>query len=121
MSLSIHAGWLPLLALACALPAARAPTVTGAEIQEQWVGKEVIGRTNNGARVIMTMSADGTAKLLVGAMPDNGSWRPWEQGYCTTWKGLRGGQEMCFTVKREGDKFNLFRPDGSPNGSVEVK
>jgi hypothetical protein len=31
------------------------------------------------------------------------------------------GQEMCFTVKRDGDKFNLFRPDGSPNGSVEVK
>ena len=64
MSLNIHAGWLPLLALACALPAARAQTVTGAEIQEQWVGKEVIGRANNGARIIMTMSADGTAKLL---------------------------------------------------------
>ena len=100
---------------------AQTETVTGAEIQAQWVGKEVVGRAANGARVQMTMNADGTAKLLVGSMPDSGSWRPWEQGYCATWKGLRGGQEMCFTVKREGDKFQIFRPDGASNGIVEVK
>jgi hypothetical protein len=121
MNRKMKTTWLPLLALACAVPAARAQTVTGAENQEQWVGKEVIGRANNGARVVMTMNPDGTARLLIGAVPDSGSWRPWEQGYCATWKGLRGGQELCFTVKRDGDKFNLFRPDGSSNGSVEVK
>jgi hypothetical protein len=113
--------WLPMLALACVLPAARAQTVTGAEIQEKWVGKEILGRAGNGARIIMTMNADGTAKLLIGAMPDTGSWRPWEQGYCATWKGLRGGQEMCFTVKRNDDKFEIFRPDGSSNGLIELK
>jgi hypothetical protein len=121
MNRKMKATWLPVLVLACALPIARAQTVTGAEIQEQWVGKEVIGRAGNGARVVMTMNADGTARLLVGALPDSGSWRPWEQGYCATWKGLRGGQEMCFTVKRDGDKFTIFRPDGSSNGSVELK
>lgn len=98
-----------------------AETVAGSEIQAQWVGKEVTGRAPNGARVLMTMNADGSAKLLIGSMPDNGRWRPWEQGYCTTWQGLRGGQETCFTVKREGDKFQIFRPDGASNGIVEVK
>jgi hypothetical protein len=123
MKRNLNPGWLPMLALALVgwLPAARAQPVTGAEIQEKWVGKEVTGRAGNGARIIMTMNADGTAKLLIGAMPDNGSWRPWEQGYCATWKGLRGGQEMCFTVKREGDRFEIFRPDGTSNGFVDVK
>ncbi|NRF70087.1 hypothetical protein HLB44_24070 [Aquincola sp. S2] len=102
--------------------AAHAQEVTGKEIQEQWVGKEIVGRAPNGARVIMTMNADGSAKLLIGALPDSGNWRPWEQGYCTTWKGMRGGQEMCFTVKREGDsKFQVFRPDGVAGGTLEVK
>jgi hypothetical protein len=121
MNRNMKTTWLPMLALACALPAAGAQTVSGAEIQEKWVGKEVTGRANNGARIVMTMNADGTAKLLIGAVPDSGSWRPWEQGYCATWKGLRGGQEMCFSVKRNDDKFEIFRPDGSTGGLVDVK
>ena len=111
------------IALACLMTGASAQTevVTGPEIQAQWVGKEIVGRVGNGARVVMTMNADGTAKLLLGAVPDTGSWRPWEQGYCAAWKGLRGGQEACFTVKRDGEKFNIYRADGSLNGTVEVK
>jgi hypothetical protein len=112
---------LAAVAVAAPLSQAQEQIVTGPEIQSQWIGKDVLGRTNNGARVLMTLAADGSAKLLIGAVPDSGTWRPWEQGYCTTWKGLRGGQEMCFTVKRDGERFQLFRPDGSSGGVVEVK
>jgi hypothetical protein len=114
---------LPSLLLlgAAAVASAQSDTLSGTEIQQLWVGKEVIGRAPNGSRVIMTMSADGTARLLIGSQPDSGSWRLSETGYCATWKGLRGGQEACFTVKREGEKFHIYRADGSSNGVVEVK
>lgn len=101
--------------------AASAQPVPGSEIQETWVGKELRGRAPNGARVLMTLNADGSANLLIAAIPDSGTWRPWEQGYCTTWKGLRSGQESCFSVKREGDKFGVYRPDGSLNGYLDFK
>jgi len=90
--------------------------VTGKEIQDTWVGKALVGTTANGAAVTMRLAADGSASLSVGSTSDSGTWRATEQGYCTTWKNIRSGQERCFTVKRAGTKATVFNPDGSVSG-----
>lgn len=96
--------------------------VTGKEIQDTWVGKTLLGATAKGAPVTMKLAADGSASLSVGSTNDSGTWRVHEQGYCTTWKGIRGGEERCFAVKRAGTKMTVFNPDGSVSGQfTEIK
>jgi hypothetical protein len=96
--------------------------VTGKEIQDNWVGKTLSGTTASGAAVTMKLSADGTATLSVGNTNDSGTWRASENGYCTTWKTIRAGQERCFTTRRSGSKVTVLNPDGSANGQFhEIK
>jgi len=86
------------------------------EIQDTWVGKTLVGTTANGAPATVRLLPDGTASLAAGSTNDMGTWRLSEQGYCTTWKNIRAGQERCFTVRRVGTKMSVFNPDGSLSG-----
>ena len=96
--------------------------VTGKEIQDNWVGKTLFGTSANGASVTMKLSADGTATLVAGSANDLGTWRVSENGYCTTWKTIRAGQERCFTTRRSGSKVIVLNPDGSASGQFhEIK
>ncbi len=96
--------------------------VTPKEIQDTWVTKTLIGTTANGAPVTLTLQPDGMASVAAGKTNDTGSWRLSEQGYCTTRKNIRSGQERCFTVRRAGTKMTVFNPDGSVSGQfTEVK
>lgn len=107
-----------LLAVACATSAlAQDGPVSGKEIQETWVGKELLGTTASGAKVSMKIDANGKAALSAGNTSDTGTWRLTEQGYCTTWSTIRAGQERCFTVTRSGSVFKVLNPDGSLSGS----
>ena len=90
--------------------------VTGKEIQDNWVGKTLLGTTAKGAPVTMKLLADGTATLLVGSTNDSGAWRASENGYCTTWKTIRAGEERCFTTRRSGSTVTVLNPDGSVSG-----
>lgn len=90
--------------------------VTGKEIQETWVGKEMIGSSGSGIKVYVKLEADGKASFTAGGTSDTGSWRPAEYGYCTTWHTVRAGQERCFTVSRSGSRFKVANPDGSLSG-----
>lgn len=90
--------------------------VTPKEIQDEWVGKVLIGTTPNGAPATVKLLADGSASVAAGTTSDSGTWRISDQGYCTTWKTLRGGQERCFTVRRSGTTMTVFNPDGSVSG-----
>jgi hypothetical protein len=97
-------------------------SVTGKEIQDNWVGKTLLGTAANGAPVTMVLSADGTATLSAGSTNDFGTWRAAENGYCTTWKTIRAGQERCFTTRRSGSKVTVLNPDGSVSGQFhEIK
>ncbi len=89
-------------------------------IKETWVGKPMLGATAAGAPARLVLAADGTASISAGATNDTGTWRISEQGYCTTWKTIRAGQERCFTVRRANDRFNVFDPDGSLSGYFNV-
>ena len=96
--------------------------VTGKEIQDQWVGKTLIGTTANGAPVTMKLMVDGSASLVAGSTSDSGTWRVSEIGYCTTWKTIRSGQERCYTTRRTGTSVTVRNPDGSVSGSFhEIK
>jgi hypothetical protein len=113
---SLPVATLMLVALATAAAAQDGP-VSGKEIQETWVGKELLGTTANGAKVVMKLEANGKAALTAGNTSDTGTWRVADQGYCTTWATIRAGAERCFTVARAGGQFKVFNPDGSLSGS----
>ena len=95
--------------------------VSPQNIQANWVDKTVVGTIGSGSAtgkpVEFTMKADGSAAVS-GAAVDTGTWRLSDQGYCATWKKIRGGQERCFTVVRKGGEFQVINPDGSLNTTV---
>jgi hypothetical protein len=107
----------------CVLPTyAQEQTVTPKEIQDTWVGRTLTGTSSSGAPVTMRIQPDGTASVSAGSTSDTGNWRISEQGYCTTWKAIRAGQERCFTAKQVSGRVTVFNPDGSVSGYfTEIK
>lgn len=93
--------------------AAQDAPFTAKEIQDNWVGKDLIGTTGAGARAWLRLEPDGKASVSAGATNDTGTWRISDSGYCTTWSMIRAGQERCFTVTRQGSTFKVLNPDGS--------
>ena len=90
--------------------------ITPKEIQDQWVGKTLVGTSANGGKVTLMLRSDGSAELS-GTANDSGTWRVSENGYCTTWKRIRAGQERCFTARRSGTNIIVLNPDGSVSGT----
>jgi hypothetical protein len=80
------------------------------EIQDTWASKTLVGTTANGAPATLRLQPEGTASVAAGSANDAGTWRLSEQGYCTTWKNIRAGQERCFTVRRVGTKMTVTLP-----------
>jgi hypothetical protein len=96
--------------------------VTPKEIQDKWVDKTLVGTTSGGSAVTMKLRADGTASLNAGTTYDTGTWRASDEGYCTTWRKIRYGQESCFTAKRDASRVTVLNADGSISGYfTEVK
>ena len=87
--------------------------MTGEQVKAALVGKKVFGRSSSAGLVDFFMRVDGTADVAVGNMTDTGVWRITDNGYCTTWKKIRPGQERCFTLVKRGDKTLILNPDGS--------
>jgi len=112
---------VPVLLLSGLQAMAQDGPLSPQDIQAAWVGKTVVGTIGSGPAVgkpvEFTMNADGTASVA-GAAVDTGTWRLSDQGYCATWKKLRGGQERCFTVVRKGTELTVINPDGSVNTAV---
>jgi hypothetical protein len=90
--------------------------VSAKEIQDTWVGKELIGTTASGSKTFLRLESDGNASVSAGSTNDTGRWRISENGYCTTWKTIRAGQERCYTVTRMGSTFRVANPDGTVGG-----
>ena len=87
--------------------------MTGEQVKAALVGKKVFGRSTSGGLVDFYMRADGTSEVAVGNLRDTGVWRITDNGYCNTWKTIRGGREGCFTVVKRGDKITILNTDGS--------
>ncbi len=89
-----------------------AEPVTPEQIKAQWVGVTLAGQTAQGGFAQLHLAADGSAWVRAGNMYDTGRWRLSDTGYCTTWRRLRGGEESCFTVQREGERYRIYFADG---------
>jgi len=87
--------------------------MTGEQVKAALVGKKVFGRSTSGGLVDFYMRADGTSEVAVGNLKDTGVWRITDNGYCNTWKTIRGGREGCFNVVKRGDKILILNLDGS--------
>src|ERR1700674_4248067 len=82
------------------LGAATAATkLTPAEVQSTFfTGEPFNAATPSGVKFKMTFSADGKAKRAPagkGGAKSEGDWKLDDNGYCTTWKGVKPN---CFTV-----------------------
>ena len=90
--------------------------LTPDDVKNQWVGKVVVGSTTSGTPVELKLQPDGSASVVAGKTSDTGTWRPFEQGFCTTWKKIRASEERCFTGIVQGSTVKVFNPDGSAAG-----
>lgn len=108
---------LSLLAGVAAAQAQDGP-VSPAQMKATWIGKTLIGQSPSGARSEMTLSADGSARLVYKAIPYTGVWRLDDAGYCTAWQGIRDGKERCFKARRVGNDIEITAPDGSSAGKI---
>ena len=102
--------------LAPILVFAQERALTPEEVKESWVGKIAIGITTTGTPVELRLQADGSASVVAGATVDSGTWRPFDKGFCTTWKKIRANQERCFTGVVKDSTVTVFNPDGSSAG-----
>lgn len=102
--------------LAPVLVSAQERALTPDDVKATWVGKVVIGSTTAGAPVELRLQADGTASVVAGTTVDSGTWRPSENGFCTTWKKIRANQERCFSGVIQDSGVSIFNPDGSAAG-----
>lgn len=110
-------------------PAQGAETLTPQQISEQLVGKTLVGRNNLSGHkpsrpVVMQLKPDGTVELEVGQnrnWSDSGHWHLSDTGFCITWVKLRGGQEQCLTVQRDGDVYRTVHVGGEPRLELRVQ
>lgn len=94
--------------------------IAPAEIQSDWVGKDLVATTTRGQRIQMSLEADGSANLsLANGRNYPGKWRTDDRGYCTMWSMPGGGVEECFTAKADPDgKVRVFTAAGAQNGVI---
>jgi hypothetical protein len=90
--------------------------LTQDDVKDKWVGKVVTGSTASGVPVELRLQPDGSASVVAGKTSDAGTWRPFAQGFCTTWKKIRANEERCFTGIVQGTTVKVFNPDGSAAG-----
>ena len=107
-----------LLVAACAgqekrqAEGAAAVPVGPEEVQRELVGKTWTVELPDGQAATEHFNADGSVDIR-GGLNDNGRWRLWEQGYCTSWARMRMGAERCFTLDRTPDgHYRIYKPNG---------
>ncbi len=101
-----------LVSATCAHAQQGAATLGPEDVKKELVGKTWVVKLPDGSPATEKFNADGTVNITGGLM-DEGRWRLWEQGYCTTWRRMRGGAERCFTLDRTADgRYRIYKPNG---------
>jgi hypothetical protein len=108
------------VALSCVVTSVLAEEVlmTPDEIQKAWVDKKVFTRAQTGGLFDFYLKSDNSAELSGTGWSDTGTWRMSENGYCAKWKKIRGGEERCFTVVKNGSTVTVLNPDKSVSGEI---
>jgi hypothetical protein len=93
--------------------------MTPDEIKNAWVGKKLLLEVPTNLTLSQYVHADlylktdGSVDLEGNGWGHRGKWRLSDDGYCTTYKTLRNGQERCFTVVKNGSTASIVNPDRS--------
>jgi hypothetical protein len=88
------------------------PQLKGDEIIKALVGPKLTGVSPKGQTWIAQYKADGTAQWGDGSA---GKWRLKGDQFCDQ---PAGGQDICVSVFKAGDKKYQFMPSGATKGSV---
>ena len=117
--LAVYALLTVLLAMA---PSAQAQQKIGAlgpdDVTKELAGKTWVVKLPDGSPATEWFNTDGTVRIAGGLM-DEGDWRLWEKGYCTTWRRMRFGVERCFTLKRMPDRrVEIYKPSGKVSMTI---
>lgn len=109
---------LAALILAGCQTTADSPTgdlLTPEQIKTEWSGRPLTATSmNSGNSFSVTFKADGTSALSnATGFQDTGTWRLSETGYCTVWRTIRNGAEECFTVRKSGSGYWIYKLNGT--------
>ena len=125
---------LALLLGACApmTDASMGTPVSGAQFQEEVVGKVLSFRLPHGGQDEAQFQPDGTAVYSGRVIDGIGRWRPWANGYCAYYPWLGNGVGLrppfsgkieddgyrCYEVRAESGYYVLFQQDGVYAGTL---
>jgi hypothetical protein len=94
--------------------------LTHSELEALYARTRTIhGSSPDGLGLLGTYTQEGVARLDWGRGAAVGSWRIAEGKFCTTYPGIRNGEERCATVYKTGEnEYKAFLPDGTFNGTT---
>ena len=82
------------------------------EVKSELVAKVWRVKLPGGGDAVEHFRPDGKVEIR-GGLNDNGRWRLWDKGYCTSWARMRQGAERCFTLDRTANgHYRVYKPDG---------
>jgi hypothetical protein len=88
------------------------------DVTKELAGKAWVVKLPDGSPATEWFNTDGTVRITGGLM-DEGRWRLWEKGYCTTWRRMRSGAERCFTLQRMPDgRIEIYKPNGNVSMTI---
>lgn len=89
--------------------------LTPAQIRTEWTSRPLRATSvSSGNSFTVTFAADGTMSLnTASGFSDTGRWRPSDTGYCTTWRTIRNGAEECYTVRKSGQEYRIYKLNGT--------
>jgi hypothetical protein len=117
--LAVYALFTVLLAVAPSSWAQQKSRVLGPDdVTKELAGKTWVVELSDGSPATEWFNKDGTVRIT-GGREDEGHWRLWEKGYCTTWRQMRSGAERCFTLQRMPDgRIEIYKPNGTVSMTI---
>ena len=96
--------------------------ISQADMEKAFKGMSFKDDDNAGNVGVITYGADMTIHVVVAtgsqAPSDDGTYRFGEGGYCSSWKKLRDGAEMCFTASKIDGGYQLWTLDGKKDDTL---
>ena len=81
--------------------------------------RTIHGSSPDGLGLLGSYTQEGVARLDWGRGAAVGSWRIAEGKFCTTYQGIRNGEERCVTIYKTGEnEYKAFLPDGTFQGTT---
>lgn len=116
---------IAVLAVSACQTTSETPTgelLSPAQIKAEWSGHPLQIFIPTTARTFSVKFNDdwSTAFSAKGDYQDTGTWRLSDIGYCTKWAKIRDGKEECYTVRKSGSEYRIYKLDGSVDAKATL-